>query len=81
MTKETEELSPATCELLSKARTRSDELDDDASMDRTLEHIAKSYLIANRYGEELTEEHTDLASEAAQERKRLRQWIRDDRKI
>lgn len=74
---ETAQLSQETTELLMRAATRSDQLSDDDSLDRVLSHLARSYLIANQYEEELSdfEEATDLEAEAEAERKRLRRWM------
>ena len=62
---ETAQLSQTTTELLQKAVRESDELSQADPLDTVLSHLARTYLVANKHGEELAdlEEATDLAAE------------------
>lgn len=79
---ETEELSPETMELVAKAVRQSEKLSDGDSLDDVLAHMARTYLIANRYGgDELAaeaEEYTDTEAEAKQ--KEIKQKILSNEK-
>jgi len=79
---ETEELSEGTMSLVESAVRESDSLSRNDSLDDKLCHLARTYLIAERYGSaelsEKVDEYTDTQAEAEAKQEKLKEKIRDN---
>lgn len=77
---EKEELSADTMSLVESAVNESDSLSRSDSLDDKLSHLARTYLIAERYGSaelsEKVEEYTDTQAEAEAKQERIKEKIR-----